>query len=410
MKIPILLLLLISHSFAFGENWPRFRGPSGSGETPESVELPKSWKKGDAKWSADLPGEGSSSPVIWNGKVFVTSASGGGATRVLQCFDLQKGTPLWKKEIKSAKHKRHKFNSYATSTPAVDADRVYVLWGQPKSILVIAYSHDGEERWRKDLGNYKSGHGFGVSPIIAGDRLIVANDQEAGNAIVALDAKTGKIAWTSARKPKRATYATPVLFAHDNGRVDIIVSDWQQGISALDLATGKQRWSKSVFDTADKQRAVGSPIVWDDLVIASCGFAAGNRRLVALRPALGGEGAPASAFQLDDFVPHVPTPLAHDGRLYLWSEGGIVSCYELPSGEAIYERERVPAKGKFFSSPTAIGGKIVNFSNNGDIIVIAAGDEFELITEATLPEGTNATPAAADGRLVVRTKSQLLVY
>ncbi|MGI9241449.1 MAG: PQQ-binding-like beta-propeller repeat protein, partial [Verrucomicrobiales bacterium] len=99
-----------------------------------------------------------------------------------------------------------------------------------------------------------------------------------------------------------------------------------------------------------------------------------------------------------------------NNRLYLWSESGIVSCYELPSGDPIYERERITAKGKFFSSPIAVGDKIINFSNDGGVFVLAAKDEFEIISQAQLPEPTQATPAAADGRLVIRTASRLLVY
>ena len=261
--------------------------------------------------------------------------------------------------------------------------------------------------WETNLGRYKSGHGFGVSPIAADGKIIIANDQEAANAIVALDAKTGDIAWTSERSPKRATYSTPVLYPHDNGGIDVIVTDWQQGITALDLAGGGQRWTLSVFDTEDKQRAIGSPVLWDDLIIGTCGFATGNRRLVALRNRF---DKAEVAFQLDDFVPHVPTPLAHDGRLYLWTESGIVSCYTLPGGEPLYERERVPPRGKTFSSPLAIDGKIVNFSNDGGVVVLEAGDDFKVLSTAKLPEPTQATPAAADGRLVVRTEGQLLVY
>jgi len=164
------------------------------------------------------------------------------------------------------------------------------------------------------------------------------------------------------------------------------------------------------FDVDDKQRAIGSPIVWDDMIIATCGFVRGNKRLVALRPALGGEGEPEAVFQLDKAVPHVPTPLAHDGRLYLWSDSGMVTCVKLPTGEVIYDRERVPVRGKTFSSPVVVGDKIVNFSQEGDVVVIKAGDEFEVVAEGRLPEGTCATAVGAGGRFIVRMKSRLLVW
>ena len=394
---------------AAGEgNWPRFRGSNAAGEL-RGVELPESWGADSTRWNAVLAGEGNSSPVIWGGKVFVTSATDRGGRRVLQCFALGDGRELWSIEDESAAHKRHKMNSFATSTPAVDAERVYVLWGAPQSIVLVAYTHAGEEVWRADLGRYKSGHGFGVSPIVVDGKVVVGNDQPGGNSIIALDAGSGKELWTIERAAQRATYSTPCVYPHDNGGIDLMVTDWNQGVSAIDLATGKERWSVVAFDVNDKQRAIGSPVLWDDLVIGTCGFVTGKKRLVALRPAAGG-GEAELVFQLDRGVPHVPTPLAHDGRLYLWSDSAMVTCVELPTGEVIYDRERVPMRGKVFSSPVAVGDKIVNFSTEGDVVVIKAGDEFEILAEGKLPEGTCATPAAADERLVVRTKAHLLVW
>jgi len=403
-------LLLISATSGLADpNWPRFRGPNGGGELT-AVKVPEKWTQESAKWSVELAGEGNSSPVVWGGKVFVTSAADRGERRVLQCFDLEKGAELWQKEEASVPHKRHKMNSFASATPALDAERVYVIWGQPKAIWVIAYTHGGEEVWRKDLGAYEKGHGFGVSPIVVDGKLIVANDQKSGNSIIALDAKTGDEIWKTGRAAGRATYSTPCVYPHDNGGIDLIVSEWQQGVTALDLATGEEKWSTVTFDVNDKQRAIGSPILWDNMVIATCGFVTGNKRLVALRPPLAGKGEPEKAFQLDKAVPHVPTPLAHGGRLYLWSDSGMVTCVKLPDGEVLYDRERVPTRGKTFSSPVAVGDKIVNCSAQGDLVVIQAGDEFKIVTQAKLPEGTSATIAGAGGRLIMRTKSQLLVW
>lgn len=395
------------------DTWPRFRGSNGAGEVA-GVALPEKWTKTSAKWAAELVGEGDSSPVIAKGRVFVTSAVERGASRTLQCFDLQSGEALWRRDFESAPHKRHKNNSFASSTPVLDDKRVYVIWGQPASILVVAHDFDGKEVWRKDLGRFKSGHGYAVSPTLADGVLIVPDDQPAGDAVVALDAKTGKELWKTERASQRASYSTPCIFPHESGvegaKADVIVTDWQHGVSAYDLKTGKPRWSEVVFDINDKQRAIGSPVLWDDLVIATCGFVTGKKRLVALRPVVGGDGKPETVFQLDKGVPHVPTPLAHDGRLYLWGDSGMVTCVELPTGKVLYDRERVPARGKFFSSPVVIAGHIVNFSTTGEVVVLKAGDAFEVTAEAKLPEPTNATPASADGRLVLRTKGLLMAW
>ena len=408
MKTATLLITSLFASAVAQADWPRFRGANGAGEAAD-VKLPDDWSGESAKWSADLPGEGHSSPVVIGGRIFVTCAEGKGAERHLLCFDLKTGKEQWRKSINSESHKRHKMNSFATSTPAADSDHVYVLWGQPGSILVIAYSHGGDEVWRADLGKYKSGHGYGPSPIVADGKLIVANDQEGDNSIIALDCKSGEEVWRTPRSAMRATYSTPCVYPHDNGLVDVIVSDWQQGLTALDLATGKPRWDEVVFDVDDKQRAIGSPIVWDDLVIGSCGFVTGKKRLVALR--IGAPGKkPQKVFQLDRGVPHVPTSVAHDGRLYMWADTGMVTCVKLPEGKVLYDRERVPARGKVFSSPIAVGDKIVNFTEQGEVVVLQAGDEFKVAAEGKLPEGTLATPAMADGRLILRTKSKLFVW
>lgn len=391
-------------------NWPRFRGPNGGGQSAVGAKLPIQWTEASSTWSAQLPGQGNSSPVIWGTRVFVTSAVDRGEQRVLMCFDINSGKQLWRRDVVSVTHKRHKMNSYATSSPAVDADGVYVLWGQPKMILVIAYTHTGEESWRKDIGSYESGHGYGVSPIVADGKLVIGNDQEGGNSIVALDTKSGRELWKAPRKALRATYSTPCVRPRDDGGNDLIVADWQQGVSAIDLATGKERWSSVVFDIDDKQRVIGSPIIWNDLVIATCGFVTGMKRLVALRPEGSGQQGLHKVFQLDKAVPHVPTPLAHDGRLYLWSDSGMVTCVKLPEGKVLYDRERTSSRGKIFSSPIAVGDRIVNFSANGDVVVLQAGDEFKVLLEAKLPEGTASTPAVAAGRFIVRTKSKLLAW
>ena len=390
-------------------NWPRFRGPNGNGKAIQAMELPSKWSEQSSAWSVQLPGEGNSSPVIWGTKVFVTSAINRGERRLLFCFERDSGKEIWRKELVSVAHKRHKMNSFATSTPAVDAHGIYVLWGQPKMILAIAYSHDGQELWRRNLGAYKSGHGYGVSPIAVDGRLVIGNDQEGGNSIIALDTKSGEELWRVSRKAMRATYSTPCICIRPDGGKDVIVADWQQGVSGIDLVTGKQRWSTVVFDVNDKQRAIGSPIIWDDLVIATCGFVTGKKRLVALRPNKEGHRV-EQVFQLDKAVPHVPTPLVHDGRLYLWSDSGMVTCVKLPEGKVIYDRERVSARGKIFSSPVVVGDKILNFSSAGDVVVLQAGDEFKVLQEARLPEGTTATPAIAGGRFIVRTKSKLLAW
>jgi outer membrane protein assembly factor BamB len=187
------------------QEWTRFRGPNGTGIS-DATTIPATWTDADYKWNIDLPGTGHSSPVVWGTKLFVTACEEKTSTRLLLCISTTDGSVLWEKELQLKTDKKHKNNSFASSTPCVNADHVVVAWHSKTSSPLIAYDHDGNEAWRYEQGPYLHGQGAATSPIVYQDMVVIANDQQEPSFLLAVDAKTGKERWKIPREGKRACY------------------------------------------------------------------------------------------------------------------------------------------------------------------------------------------------------------
>src|SRR5262245_1899843 len=199
--------------FAFdcsAQEWPRFRGPNGTGIS-HAKTIPTRISDADVNWKVELAGTGHSSPVLWGNRLFVTSTGDKTGGLTVLCFDAESGRPIWQKEFPLSPFPRHKFNSYASSTPAVDGERVYVVWNEPEHFMLAALDHNGTELWKRDFGPFVSQHGCGISPIVYQDKVILGNEQDDANAtpgsnrsgessVLGLDAKTGKTLWQIPRK------------------------------------------------------------------------------------------------------------------------------------------------------------------------------------------------------------------
>jgi len=403
VRLTCLCLLLLTDAAVAGEGWNRFRGPNGSGVSESSV--PVSWGQRDFAWRTELPGAGHSSPVIYSDRLFVTSAEEDPGKRHLICLDRRSGKILWTRSHGFEPHRKHRNNSYATSTPAVDGSAVYVLWQSQAASSLAALTHEGEPIWRVDLGSYHGGHGTGVSPIVAGEAVIVACDQDRGSFLLAVDRASGKTLWRVDRDCQRATYSTPCIYRPDGRRPEVIFTEMHHGVTGVDLATGRVNWEMSVFGTF-KQRAIGSPVVAGPLVLGTSGFTTAEKNVVAIQPPGAEEdGSPKEVYRLSKTVPHVPTPLVYGDLLLLWTDRGIVTCAEAATGELIWQQR---VGGNFSSSPICAGGRIYCPDDRGTMIVLRAGRQFQVLARNPLGEGTRATPAVAGGTLYVHTFSHLV--
>lgn len=389
------------------QEWTRFHGPNGSGEN-EATTIPATWTENDYNWKIKLPGEGHSSPVLWGEKLFLLSADPTTATRYVLCYNAATGDEIWKQEFPSTPHHLHALSSFASCTPAVDAERVYVAWSTPASVLFMAFNHDGDTVWEKDLGPWFSQHGFGTSPMLVDDLVILVNSQEGKNGkvdkgdpksyVMAFDAKTGEERWRTPRDTVNVAYSVPAILETADGGKQLVSCSTDNGVFALDIKTGRELWSLDVFD----KRTVSSPLIKGDLIFTSCGSGGGGNYLTAVRST--GEQAEL-VYKVTTQAPYVPTSVARGDLLFMISDGGIASCVNLETGE-LHWRQRIG--GNFYGSPVRAGDKIIGVSKDGEVIVLAASEEFQELGRVALGEICNSTPAIAHGRLYIRTVSHLM--
>ncbi|MCI0459328.1 MAG: PQQ-like beta-propeller repeat protein [Gemmataceae bacterium] len=384
------------------QEWTRFRGPNGSGVS-SATTIPTQWTEKDHNWKVKLPGVGHSSPVLWGKRIFLTSGEEATGKRFVLCLDAADGRTLWTRTYPGSTHRKHALNSLASATPAVDAERVYCCWASPKEYLVLALDHDGKEAWRKELGPHQSGHGFGSSPIIHEDLLIVPNEHSGDSCILALDCKTGAVGWKAPRD-KEPSWATPCVYRPKDGPAQLIVTNYRSGIVALDLLDGKKLWGLDVFDKRHVESSIGSPIVAGDLVLGACGWLAVRMEVIAVRPDASATKA-EKVYTLQRSMPLCTTPLVKGNLLFLWSDEGIVTCADVATGK-VHWRERV--EGTFYASPVCVGERLYNVNTDGEVHVLAAAKAFRQLARNTLGEKTHSTPAVAGGRMYLRTFSHLI--
>ncbi len=402
MRVRFLISLLLGPALAApgpAQDWPRFRGPNGGGVS--AAVLPTRWTDQDYRWQVKTPGPGHSSPVTWQGRLFITGADAAGKLHVA-CLDAATGRTAWTRAFVAGPPRGHQDNSLASSTPAVDAHHVYVAWGTPKETALVALTHDGTEAWRRDLGPYRAGHGFGGSPIVHDGLVVLPCEDQDRDCIVAVDALTGAERWRVRRK-SRGSYATPCVFQAPGRPAELIAVSYEDGVTSLELATGRRTWAADVFDKRHVEAAIASPFVHGGLILASAGWLGERYETIALRPGAGGTAD--TAYKLDRDAPLVPTPVATDDLLFLWGDRGIVSCCGAATGKRRW-RERV--EGSFYASPVIAGRHLYCPSREGDMVVLAADRTFKEVGRVGLGEGTQSTPAIAGGRLFIRTPARLM--
>ena len=404
------LLIPLITAVAGAENWPRFRGENGEGQS-DLKGLPTAFSPGELEWNIDLPGFGHGSPVVWEDRLFVTSALGeddqlrGGVLRYLFCLDADTGREHWSRMIGSSQSHRHQKNSWASSTPVTDGELVYVAFADLDNHLLSAYDFDGDLVWRRNLGPFESQHGQGVSPIVYKDLVILPNDQDGPSSIVAFDRRTGRTVWSTLRSIERASYATPLIIEHEGGPAQLICASGATGLSSLDPETGRVNWSTGQFGVPPQTRTVGSPVYAGGLIFQSNGGGGKGFYMVAVDPDL---SLPADADRIRHFrdkaLPYVPTPIVCGEHLFLWGDNGVVHCVEPETGREIWTK-RIP--GNYSGSPVCVDGKLYIMSEAGEVVVIAASSEFQELGRSPLGDPSHSTPAVANGRLYLRTFHRL---
>lgn len=398
------LSLLLFTIQAEAQDWSGFHGLSLGGVVDEG-DLPTQWGDTDYRWRFDLATRDVGSVAVKDGAVYLLSSSEDKTQLRLIAIDLDSGNEKWTKSFPHSENHLHKRNTLASSTPAVDDDHVYVAHSDRDRTWVRCISVSGTEVWSRDLGPAQSQHGFGTSPVIDGDRLILNFSQQAERVkngkpgvsrIYAFDRSTGETLWETPVTSSRVCYGKP--YVHDGL---VICANTGDGVFALSLDTGKMQWRNPVF----RMRCVSSPIIAGDLAIGTSGSGGGGNHLVAVRMPTEPNQTPQEVYRIESAAPYVPTSVVLDGAMFIIDDGGVATCIDAQSGQLLWKKR---IGGNFGASPIIVGDKCLLVSLDGTATVIRASKEFEKLGSVDLGGPVGATPAFANGRLLLRVGNELL--
>ena len=397
--LPLLAVLVVpAIALSAGQDWPQFRGPTGQGHA-SAQSLPLEWSESrNVLWKTPVPGRGWSSPVISEGRVWLTTAvAGRGGSLRLVAFDVATGRESLDAEVFHTRDGDllNPKNSLASPTPVIDGDRVYVHFGADGTAAV---STAGEVLWTRRLP-YESQHGNGGSPILFDDLLIFSGDGSDTAFVTALDTRTGDVRWkTSRRRPWAQAYSTPLAIRV--GDTDQIVSVGAYRATAYDPRSGREIWRVGYRDGFSN---VPRPVYGHGLVYIATGFQTPS--LLAVRAdGTGDVTGTHVAWTMRQAAPHTPSPLLVGDGLYTVSDLGVATCLDAVTGEVRW-RERI--NGNYSASPVFADGRIYFLSEEGTTTVIAPGREFQVLARNQLDGFTLASMAVADGSFFIRSHSHL---
>jgi outer membrane protein assembly factor BamB len=450
-----VIAVLATAGDVYGSDWTRFRGPNGTGVSPDTATPPTEWSDStNVKWKITLPGPGLSSPIIIGDRVIVTCWTGYAAggddqgsiedmKRQVVCLDRKTGDTIWthsEDPVLPEDNYRGMFaeNGYASHTPATDGERVYAFFG--KTGVVALNLSDGKKLWQKSVGENLEDKGWGSasSPIIHDGKVIVSAFIE-GDAMVAFDGKTGDVIWEQKTPGYRSNWSTPVLV--DTGeRVDLVMAVPGE-VWGLNPDNGKLKWYCEI-EGSDSARA--SVIADGDIVIAMSG---GRGATTSIAVKAGGKGAVESVWTGRD-VSSTGTPVVHDGRMYLVSNK-VVTSVDMATGKRIGQTrltgaaspaegnagaERPPGGdgerggrppegggrggygggrgpgGQDYSSPVVAGNQLYYAARSGDVFVVALGEEVKQVASNKFAADSgqySSTPAISNGELFIRSSTTL---
>jgi outer membrane protein assembly factor BamB len=398
------VLLVLSASLATAQqppgDWPCWRGPRADG-VADGRDLPIRWSKTDnVRWSVTLPGWGTSSPVVYGDKVFVTSHVKDKKSLLTLCFDRGTGKELWRHDFGFGVEQRtHEKSNLAVNTPAVSKDALYVAFGNAD---IACYSHDGKLAWVTRyiplFGDPKMSWGYGVSPLVLDDSILFPWNHHKGPCyLVGLDKESGKISWKKER-PIGTAHATPLLVEH-HGQKDILVAG-QNRLTAFDARTHEELWCYGEGEGPYNGEIISSPVHGAGMVFLQLWR---ESKIHAIR--LTGQGKPPEMV----WVSKKPGPvesslLYYQDLLYALMDNGVLVCVDAKTGGEIY-REALGAACN--SSPVASDGRVFLSDNEGRTFVIKAGRDFKLLATNSLGERISASPAITGNWMIYRTDSHL---
>lgn len=411
LLLPALFsVVFLSNSLA--DNWGHWRGPTGNGTSP-TAHPPTEWSDSkNVKWKVALPGRGSSSPVIWEQQVFVTTAvplEEGGRGKLpkmdfkVLCYNRADGKLLWEQTaVTAAPHQEtHATNGFASASPCTDGRHVYAHFG---SRGLYCYTMDGKLVWKRDdFGqmNTRNSFGEGSSPTLYGDVILVPWDHEGPSALFCLDKKTGSTLWKTDRD-EPTCWATPLVVDYDGGQQ--VVMNGQTCARGYDLKTGKELWRCA----GQTERPCASPVAEGGLVIVGSGHKGSFMGAFRLDGKGDIKGTDKVVWTINHDTPDIASPLLSSGRIYFHKgKNGQLTCVDASSGKEFYTAARIPRLDSIYASPIAAGGHVYLTSRAGTTVVIEDAPELKIVATNDVGETVDATPAPVDQELFIRGEQHL---
>ncbi|HVK58423.1 MAG TPA: PQQ-binding-like beta-propeller repeat protein [Candidatus Kapabacteria bacterium] len=414
----IFLFALFSTLFASNAantTWPEYRGPTGQGIVRDGAQLPLEWSDSkNTTWKTPVHGRAWSSPVSDGERIWVSTANTNGTELSALCVDFHSGKIVHDLKLfhVEAPQYAHPFNTYASPTPVIDGDRVYITFGSPGTACLDIRS--GEVLWeRRDL-ECNHFRGAGSSPIIYKNLLIMNFDGSDFQFVIALDKTTGKTIWKTNRsldfkdltpegKPAadgdwRKAFSTPLV--HNFGEGDLLISHGSKALYGYEPATGKELW---FVEEQKTHSGSGRPIVGHGMIFVSMGHS--KSELWAVKPG-GHQNVTEShvAWKVKRNVPTRSSAVLGGDYIYMMDDGGIATCLKAKSGEQLWN-ERVG--GNYSAAPLITGDRVYFFSEDGRAFVLQAGSAYKVLATNTLGDGFMATPAVIGNSLILRSRTQL---
>lgn len=395
------------------DTWHQWRGPNNNGVAESDAPLEFSASE-SVLWRVPVPGKGHSTPVISGDTIYLTTAVDSGTETesgtlvrhdfLLIALDKATGEERWRKTVVSAAphegyHRR--YGSFASNSPVTDGDTLIANFG---SRGVYAFDMEGNLQWKKDFGPLymRNAFGEGIAPVIHGDSLVIQNDHEGQSYVAVLDKRTGDEIWRAERE-ERSSWAQPIVVDYQ-GRKQLVTSATR--VRSYDLRTGEPIWEAGGLGANAIPAVVN---VNDEMVIAMTGYRDPN--LLAIR--LGGSGDITGDSEYvkwtnDRGNAYSASPVLHDGILYFVTDRGLVSAFDAVTGKKHYHQQRLPQAYTFKASPVAARGKLYLASEEGDVIVLKLGAEYEVLAVNEMgDEIFVSSPVILDGKLYLRSQDEL---
>jgi outer membrane protein assembly factor BamB len=391
---------------ARADNWPQWRGPTYDGVSKET-NLPAEWSETkNIVWKLRMPGMGSSTPAVWGDLVFLTSQDG--PDLVLLCVSTE-GKELWRHKLGTGDRKaRGDEGNMASASPSTDGALVWAFAGTGD---LVCCDLDGKEAWRTNLqeryGKFKIQFGMHSTPLLHGDRLYLQLIHSGGAWVIALDKTTGKEVWKVERKSDgkdecEHSYASPCLW--QAGKEAYLITHGNDYAIAHRLEDGREIWRVGDLNPKNRYnrtlRFVASPVAVSDLIVVP---SAKNGPVVAVKPDASGlinNGDTGEVWRIAHNTPDVPSPLVHDGLVYLCRENGVLICLDARTGKVHYEHRTHDVRHR--ASPVYADGKVYLTARDGVVTVVKAGPTFDVLATNRLPDQMAASPAIANGRIYLR--------